>query len=85
VRVVGGGECLEVSGRLWEGRPGAGRRVSIIPLTPDVVVRTHGLQWELDEPLEYGTRGVSNLAATGQVRVEVRAGLVAIITPDGTD
>jgi thiamine pyrophosphokinase len=85
VRLLGGGEVLEVTGATWEGDVRRGARVSIIALTPDVVVRTQGLRWELDEPLEYGTRGMSNVAAAGVVRIEVRAGLVAIITPDGAD
>jgi len=57
----------------------AGAPLSIVPLTPDVRIRTEGLQWELDEPLELGTRGLSNRALAEEITIDVTEGLVALI------
>lgn len=57
----------------------SGCALSIVPLTPDVRIRTEGLQWELNEPLELGTRGLSNRALAGEITIDVTAGLVALI------
>lgn len=59
----------------------AGQLVSLLALTPDVVVDTYGLEWPLHGPLEVGTRGLSNEAIDDEVIIEVRAGLVAVIIP----
>lgn len=72
-------QILEVTGAAWEARLKPGTPVSLVPLTPDAAVTTSGLEWELDEPLEYGTRGLSNRARGGTVVVRVQRGLVSVI------
>ena len=56
-----------------------GARVSLISLTDDVELVTHGLQWELSEALELGTRGLSNRATGEQVEIDVTRGAVAVV------
>lgn len=72
------GACQIVSGR-HALRPKAGSVISLVPLTPGVVVRTEGLKWPLAGPLEPGTRGLSNQAERDETVVEVASGLVAVM------
>ncbi len=56
-----------------------GQRVSLLALTPDVIVATEGLRWPLHGALEMGTRGLSNEAEAQEIAVQVRRGIVAVI------
>lgn len=58
-----------------------GQIISLLALTPDVTLDTAGLRWPLHGPLEMGTRGLSNEAGGDEVVVDVKSGLVAVITP----
>lgn len=53
--------------------------VSILPLTDDVTLDTEGLKWPLHEPLERGTRGLSNEVEGEQVVIDVHTGMVAVV------
>ncbi|MEI6500771.1 MAG: thiamine diphosphokinase [Armatimonadota bacterium] len=73
------GELRVVTGRYaLQTRPGA--RVSLLALTADVTLDTEGLKWPLHGPLEPGTRGLSNEAVAEEVVVDVRTGMVAVMT-----
>lgn len=72
LRVISGRHSLETH---------AGALVSLLALTPDVTLDTEGLKWPLHGPLEPGTRGLSNEAATDAVVVDVHTGMVAMVTP----
>jgi thiamine pyrophosphokinase len=65
----------------WATYPG--ERISLVPLTLDVVVRTRGLKWPLSEALPPGTRGLSNEAVGGKVSLEVTSGAVLVMTVTG--
>lgn len=58
----------------------AGARFSLLALTADVVLQTHGLQWPLNGALEQGTRGLSNVAVGREVFIDLQSGLLGIIT-----
>jgi thiamine pyrophosphokinase len=58
-----------------------GQRVSLLALTPDVVLDTEGLRWPLHGPFEMGTRGLSNEADGETVVLDVHSGMVAVIVP----
>lgn len=60
-----------------------GSVVSLLPLTPDVTLHTEGLRWPLNGPLEQGTRGISNVAVSDQVLIDLQSGLLAVITASG--
>lgn len=76
------GTCRAVSDTVtWAAEPG--ERISLVPLTPDVIVRTHGLRWPLNEALPPGTRGLSNEAVGGKVALEVTSGVVLVMTVTG--
>jgi thiamine pyrophosphokinase len=60
-----------------------GATVSLLALEPGTVVRTTGLQWPLDGPLEPGTRGLSNRACGDIVEIDVASGAVAVIIVRG--
>ena len=53
---------------------------SLEPLTAEVMVDTEGLKWPLHEPLEIGTRGLSNEALAEEVVIDLHSGIVALIT-----
>ncbi len=61
------------------GRPGD--RVSLIPLSDEVVVRTDGLRYPLDgAPLRRASaHGVSNAIDRTPVRIEVRSGTLLVV------
>jgi thiamine pyrophosphokinase len=74
------GELRVASGRfVMPAQPG--QLVSLMALTPDVVLDTEGLKWPLHEPLELGTRGLSNEATADEIVVDVRSGWVAVVVP----
>ncbi len=73
------GELKVISGRnVIETEPGT--LFSLVPLTADVMVDTEGLKWPLHEPLEIGTRGLSNEALAEEVVIDLHSGIVALIT-----
>jgi thiamine pyrophosphokinase len=59
-------------------KPGA--RVSLMALSEGVCVVTQGLRWRLAGPLPQGTRGLSNIAVSDRVVLEVTGGPVAVFT-----
>ena len=61
------------------GRPGD--RVSLIPLSGTVVLRTDGLQYQLnEEPLvRASAHGVSNVIESPPVRIAVRSGTLFVV------
>lgn len=71
---------LRVVSRTCELSTAPGRLVSLLALTPQVTLDTEGLKWPLRGPLEVGTRGLSNESAADTVRIDVREGMVAVIT-----
>lgn len=70
---------LRVISQPWRLPVGPGARVSLLALTPDVTLDTHGLKWPIHGPLEVGTRGLSNEVAGEQPEVEVHTGVVAVV------
>jgi thiamine pyrophosphokinase len=73
------GELKVISGRnVISTQPGT--LFSLVPLTADVTVDTEGLKWPLHEPLEVGTRGLSNEALSEEVVIDLHSGVVALIT-----
>lgn len=73
------GELKVISGRnVIKTQPGT--LFSLVPLTADVIVHTEGLKWPLHEPLEIGTRGLSNEALEDEVVIDLHSGIVALIT-----
>jgi thiamine pyrophosphokinase len=73
------GTCRVVSGYCTLAAE-PGDVISLLALTPQAVVRSKGLKWPLDGPLAPGSRGLSNVAETPEVTVEVTSGLVAVFT-----
>lgn len=72
------GELRVISGRqAFATHPGT--PVSLLPMGPGVTVSTTGLRWPLHEPLEIGTRGLSNEAIGDEVVIEADGGLVAVV------
>ncbi|MHB8995657.1 MAG: thiamine diphosphokinase [Armatimonadota bacterium] len=73
------GELEVISGRnVISTQPGT--LFSLVPLTADVTVDTEGFKWPLHEPLEIGTRGLSNEALAEEVVIDLHSGVVALIT-----
>jgi thiamine pyrophosphokinase len=60
-----------------------GATISLIPLGGDVHLSSHGLQWNLhDETLHaFASRGVSNIAVTNEVNLELGHGIIAVVQP----
>jgi thiamine pyrophosphokinase len=61
-----------------------GSTVSLIPLGGNAKgVTTAGLQWELkrDTLHSFASRGVSNIATSSEVRISLRTGALAVISP----
>jgi thiamine pyrophosphokinase len=61
-----------------------GSTVSLIPLGGNAKgVTTTGLQWELkrDTLHSFASRGVSNIATSSEVRISLRTGALAVISP----
>jgi len=61
-----------------------GSTVSLIPLGGNAKgVKTSGLQWELkrDTLHSFASRGVSNIATSSEVRISLRTGALAVISP----
>jgi len=61
----------------------AGETMSLIPLGGDVHLSSHGLQWNLhDEALHaFASRGVSNIAVSNEVCLELTHGIIAVVQP----
>jgi len=59
-------------------KPGA--RVSLVALSEGVCVVTQGLRWPLAGPLPQGTRGLSNIAVSDLVVLDVTHGQVTVFT-----
>jgi thiamine pyrophosphokinase len=64
-----------------------GAQVSLVALSPDVVLTLRGLEYELtDEPLSPQVcRGLSNRVAAPAARVELAAGQVLVLVFDGAE
>jgi thiamine pyrophosphokinase len=60
-----------------------GATVSLIPLGGNVRLTSRGLMWDLqDEVLDvFASRGVSNIATTDTVHLEIHQGTIAVIQP----
>lgn len=74
------GDLRVVSGTLRHAAQ-PGEVISLIALTPEAEIATEGLRWPVQGPLEIGTRGLSNEACGGEMTVEVRAGMIAVVLP----
>lgn len=82
-------ELVLAQGRAWvvrdelAGTVAAGDLLSLVPVHGPATVSVAGVRWPLDRSLLPAgtTRGVSNLAAGGPVRVTVHDGTVLCITP----
>ena len=61
-----------------------GATVSLIPLGGNVLLSSRGLLWDLhDEVLAvFASRGVSNIATTDIVHLEIQQGTIAVIQPN---
>jgi thiamine pyrophosphokinase len=79
LRVVDEQMTLEVVSGRRELAVTPGARVSLVALSEGVSVFTEGLRWPLAEPLAPGTRGLSNIAVSDRVVLEVTGGLVAVL------
>jgi thiamine pyrophosphokinase len=60
-----------------------GATMSLIPLGGDVHLSSQGLQWNLhDEALHaFASRGVSNIAISNEVCLELTHGIIAVVQP----
>jgi thiamine pyrophosphokinase len=60
-----------------------GTTMSLIPLGGDVHLSSKGLQWNLhDETLHaFASRGVSNIAVSNEVCLELTHGIIAVVQP----
>ncbi len=58
-----------------------GERISLVPLSDEVVVRTDGLRYHLDDGVLFRTsaRGVSNVIDHLPVRIAVRSGTLLVV------
>lgn len=82
-------ELVLAQGRAWvvrdelAGEVGAGALLSLIPVHGAATVSVTGVRWPLDRTLlpPGTTRGVSNVATGGAVRVRVHDGTTICITP----
>jgi len=82
-------ELVLAQGRAWvvrdvlAGELTAGELLSLVPVHGPATVSASGLQWPLDRTtLPAGTtRGVSNVAVGGPIRVTVHEGTVLCLTP----
>ena len=79
IRIMDANCVVEVLQGWNEIQTTPGAIVSLFALTDDCVVTTYGLQWELDEPLAVGTRGISNRAADDRIVIDVTTGLVTLV------
>lgn len=80
VRIVDELGTLEVVRGRRELEVKRGARLSLVALSEGARVVTEGLRWKLAGPLEPGTRGLSNMAVSDRVVLEVTGGPVAVFT-----